>query len=93
MKVARTADQIRLAILERELAFLEGVFKAHKSAQINSLLKDLRDFGVDNLICIYIEAKLKNKKNHLPDYALASIEDLEDLIITHKQLEGLNLPF
>jgi hypothetical protein len=46
-----------------------------------------------NRIHKHYNFKLKNKKNHLPDYALASIEDLEDLIETHNKLEEYRDPY
>lgn len=87
MQNHKTEEELKMAIIQRKMAIIERKMHELKVLQANKVLKELRDLKIDNLICIYIEAKLKNKKNHLPDYALASIEDLEDLIITHNKLE------
>jgi|688.fasta_scaffold200805_4 acetoacetate decarboxylase len=90
MQNHKTPEEVKTAVLERKLAILENEFKKTKSVKIQYLLKELRDLDIDNLICIYIEAKLKKviypnlrgEQLHLPEHTIAAIEDLEDLIHT-----------
>ena len=93
MQNNKTPEEVKMAIIQRNMAIIERKMHELKVLQVNKVLKELRDLKIENLICIYIEAKLKNKKNHLPDYALASIEDLEDLLITHNKLEDYRDPY
>jgi hypothetical protein len=93
MQTVKTAEELKMAIINRKMDIIEREMHELKILKVNRILKELKDLKIDNLICIYIEAKLKNKKNHLPDYALASIEDLEDLIITHNKLEDYRDPY
>lgn len=93
MQNHKTEEEVKMAIIQRKMAIIERKMHELKVLQVNKVLKELRDLKIDSLICTYIEVKLKNKKNHLPDYALASIEDLEDLIITHNKLEDYRDPY
>jgi hypothetical protein len=93
MQTVKTAEELKMAIINRKMDIIEREMHELKILKVNRILKELKDLEVDSLICTYIEAKIKNNHDFLPDYAIASIEDLEDVIYIHNELEKRNLPF
>jgi hypothetical protein len=88
MQTVKTAEELKMAIIERRMKKLKKLEADLKNEQrLNRTLKDLKDLKIDSLICTYIEAKIKNNHDFLPDYVIASIEDLEDVIFIYNELE------
>jgi hypothetical protein len=87
MQTVKTAEELKMAIINRKMDIIEREMHELKILKVNRILKELRDLKIDNLICIYIAAKLKNNYDFLSDHVIASIEDLEDLIFIYNELE------
>lgn len=93
MQNNKTPEEVKTAVIERKLASIQRSFNELRYLKIQTIIKELRDLKIDDLICTYIEAKLKNKTEYLRDCQIAAIEDLDDLICTYNELENRNLPF